>query len=157
MKNHEHFLTMQEIVLQVANNMRHGIVALDGCDNDPCAANIAGVWVASKVSNLIIEHNIKGFVHYTQLVENDKVLVIGIQQEAELDGEQDPDKLFYCEVVRLSMDLVESWVGKSAPALEMFTEEELMSWWETSKQWTQMGAKYTELVNKALLAKRAGW
>lgn len=143
MKNQEQFLTMEEIILQVAARARHGVWTTT---HEKEAVHVFREWFAVQMAAPTLAKEIHDYVYYTHLVENDKVLVIGVQQAP---GEnEDPDKLFYCEVVRLSMHVIESWVAKGKPTEGRFlTEQDVEEMKNRSHEWTDSAAKFVEFLN----------
>ena len=145
MKNKAAFLAMEGIVLEVVAGMRRGIFDLhETGETDP--VQLAKEWISTAVSNLMVERDVQDYVFYVQLVHNDSVFVVGIQQEAKAD--EDPDKLFFCEVVRLSTASIEAWVDLGKPVAQSFTENELVKLWNESQEYTDSWSKFVELVNK---------
>lgn len=147
MKNKTAFLTMEAIILEVVTNMRRGIYDLkEQGVTDPL--ELAKEWVSTHISNLMVERDVQDYVFYLHTTAKEQVLVVGIQQEAK--PEEDPDKLFFCEVVRVSLASIEGWADKGKPATRLFTESELMKLWNQSKESTDSPAYFTELVNQKL-------
>lgn len=152
MKNEASFLAMQEAILEVVARARHGIDN-DVDETDPIA--IGQQWLGEQILQLVVENNIQDYIYYTHLVQNDKVLVIGVQEESVPGGEQDPDKLFYCEVARISASLLTSWVAKGKPTTEQFlTAERVDEFKNRSMEWSDSQTKYVEFLNEFIKASR---
>ena len=129
MKNKEQFLAMESIVLAAAAFLRHGIPHVHKDDDADVVAKTKA-YLATLFPQKVIDAGITDYVEYYELVENGKVLVVGVQQNP--IGEEDPDKLFYCEVVRISVASLGRWVEQGRPEKGLRLQDaQLVELWRT--------------------------
>lgn len=147
MKNKEQFMMLESIILGVAADMRHGIHDIhDRGIEDPL--ELAKTWLSDEISQRVCDLDVQDYVFYLHELCDSKVLAIGIQQEAQPD--EDPDKLFFCEVIRVSVASLTAYVEKGEPASRFFTGEELEALWKDHTVKDLEWSDFATSVNKKL-------
>jgi hypothetical protein len=149
MKNEDAFLKMESIILGVAANMRYGIHDVhDRGITDPL--ELAKTWIGDHISERMVDLDVQDYVFYLHEVQDSTVLVIGVQEEAKPN--ENPDDLFYCEVVRVSTKSLLAYVEKGEPASRFFTGPELEALWKHHLLKNSDWADFATTLNKKLQA-----